>query len=227
MVNFISLGGWCGTKIALKDAGLFDKPSLPFDDVRTSIEGVIDCIENDFRNYFPKEIKKDVRFPNWIGFVGDYVGFYHKEHDLFDKKVIESFERKIRRFGDSVKENNCVFLRTVVRDNEIDQYKRLQAVIDERFPGISYIICFIIPNQDNTQYYKNLDDRTFLFTLNDKTRDDDNESIGDYTPIFNFIKSKNLFVDIPVSNDIILQPVSSRIWLVDGHPMVNKHSEPF
>lgn len=38
-MNFISIGGWCGTKIALKDLGLFDEPSLPFDSVRSSMEG--------------------------------------------------------------------------------------------------------------------------------------------------------------------------------------------
>lgn len=27
-MNFISIGGWCGTKIALKDLGLFIEPSL-------------------------------------------------------------------------------------------------------------------------------------------------------------------------------------------------------
>ena len=92
-MNFISIGGWCGTKMALKDLGLFNEPSLPFDSVRTSIEGIIDCIENNFENYFPKEIKKDNRFPKYVGFIGEYVGFYH--HNLLDKNVIESLKRKI------------------------------------------------------------------------------------------------------------------------------------
>ena len=52
----------CGTKIALKDLDLFNKLSLPFDGIRTSIEGIIDCIENNFENYFPKEIKKIIGF---------------------------------------------------------------------------------------------------------------------------------------------------------------------
>lgn len=52
-MNFISIGGWCGTKVALKELGYFDEPSLPFDSVRSSIEGIIDCIENDFENFFP------------------------------------------------------------------------------------------------------------------------------------------------------------------------------
>ena len=217
-MNFISIGGWCGTKIALKDLGLFNEPSLPFDSVRTSIEGIIDCIENNFENYFPKEIKKDNRFPNWVVFVGEYVGFYHKNHNLLDKNVIESFERKFIRFDEKIRKNNCVFLRTIAREK---YYKKLQDVIDKKYPDISYIICFIIPNQPNTQYYKHLDNRTFLFTLNDKSAIIDNLK-HEYKPIFDFIINENLFINIPNSNDIeINDNISTRLWLVDGYPMVN------
>ena len=220
-MNFISIGGWCGTKIALKDLGLFNEPSLPFDSVRTSIEGIIDCIQNNFQNYFPKEIKKDNRFQNYKGFLGEYVGFYHQ--DLLDKSVIENFERKIIRFDEKIKKNNCVFLRTIVRENyddEIKYYKKLQDVIDKKYPDISYIICFIIPNQQNTQYYKHLDNRTFLFTLNDKSADNNNLK-NEYKPIFDFIINENLFINIPNSNDIEIYDLSTRLWLVDGYPMIN------
>lgn len=222
-MNFISIGGWCGTKIALKDLGLFNEPSLPFDNVRVSFEGIIDCIENDFQNFFPKDIKKDNRFPNWAGFVGEYVGFYHHQHNLLDKKVIESFERKIVRFDEKIKKNNCIFLRTIVTDNyddEIKQYKKLQDVLDKKYPNISYIICFIIPNQSNTQYYKHLDNRTFLFTLNDKSHDNNNLK-NEYKPIFDFITNENLFTNIPISNHIEVINTPSRLWLVEGYPMVN------
>ena len=221
-MNFISIGGWCGTKIALKDLGLFNEPSLPFDGVRTSIEGIIDCIENNFENYFPKEMIRNDNFSNYKPFLGEYVGFYH--NNLLDKNVIESFERKINRFDEKIKKNNCVFLRTITRekyDDEIKYYKKLQHVIDKKYPDISYIICFIIPNQPNTQYYKHLDNRTFLFTLNDKSGNNDNLK-NEYKPIFDFIINKNLFINIPNSNNIeINDNLSTRLWLVDGYPMVN------
>ena len=54
-MNFISISGWYRTKIPLKDLSLFNEPSLPFDGVRTSTEGIIDCIENNFENYFQKK----------------------------------------------------------------------------------------------------------------------------------------------------------------------------
>jgi hypothetical protein len=104
--NFISIGGWCGTKYVLRELDLFNEPSLPFDSVRTSIEGIIDCFENDFKNYFPKELKIDNRFTSWVVFVGEYVGFYHNNHNLLDKNVIESFERKIIRFDEKIKKTS-------------------------------------------------------------------------------------------------------------------------
>lgn len=223
-MNFISIGGWCGTKIALKDLGLFNEPSLPFDSVRTSIEGVIDCIEHNFQNFFPKEIVKDnIRFPNSIGFVGEYVGFYHENHNLLDTSVIESFERKFVRFDEKIKKNDCVFLRTIARENyndEIIHYNKLQEVIDKKYPTISYIICFIIPNQPYTQYYTHLDNRTFLFTVNDKTGCVTHLK-DEYKPIFDFITNENLFMNIPNSKDIEINDLSSRLWLVNGYPMVN------
>ena len=225
--NFISIGGWCGAKIALKKLGLFDEASLPFDDVRSSMKGIIDCFENNFENYFPKEIYEDNRSLNCPHFIGEYIGFYHDNHNLLDINVIESFKRKIVRFDKKIKKNNCIFIRTICRekyDDEIKQYKNLQFAIDKKYPNISYIICFIIPNQVNTQYYKHIDNRTFLFTLNDTSLDLFDGIVTDaYKPIFDFIMDTNLFVNIPEPNVIEIIDAPSRLWLVqpEGHPMVN------
>ena len=219
-MNFISIGGWCGTKIALRDLGLFNEQSLPFDDVRSSIEGIIDCIENNFENYFPKEIKRDDRRINYTAFTGEHFAFYH--HNLLDKSVIESLQRKFKRFDEKIKKNNCIFLRTIVlqnADDEIKYYKKLQDVIDKKYPGISYIICFLIPNQPITQYYKHLDNRTFLFALNDKSLINANLK-NEYKPIFQFIMSVDLFNNIPNSKNIeINEDLSTRLMVVDGYPV--------
>lgn len=128
------------------------------------------------------------------------------------------------RFDEKIRNNNCIFLRTIIRErlhDEVKYYKKLQDVIDRKYPNISYIICFIIPNQPNTQYYKNLDNRTFLFTLNDKSCNNNNLK-HEYKPIFDFITKENLFIEIPNSNDIELNDnLSTRLWLVDGYPVVN------
>ena len=232
-MNFISIGGWCGTMIALKKIGLFNEPALPFDYTRSSLEGRIDCIENNFENYYPKEIKEDIRFYPSAYFLGEYIGFYH--HNLLDKNVIESCERRIVRFDNKLKKNNCIFLRTIIRENyndEIKHYKKLKNVIDKKYPNISYIICFIIPNQTNTQYYKHLDNNTFIFTLRvcyphhhkGCPQEIDDDLTDAYKPIFNFITNENLFINIPKSNNIeINENLSTAIWLVGvgDYPCVN------
>ena len=218
-MNFISIGGWCGPKIALKTLGLFNEPSLPFDNVRTSIEGVIDCIGSDFKNFFPEEIKKDARFSNWAGFVGEHVGFYDPTHNLFDPKVIASFERRFLRFGEKVRKGRCVFVRAVVRENcegEIVHYKELQDVIDTKYPGLSYIICFIVGHQDVAGYHRHLDKRTFLFTVTTLEA-----TSQDYKVVFDFVMNQNLFDSVPDSTIDTPMVANPDFWLVDGHPMVN------
>jgi hypothetical protein len=138
--------------------------------------------------------------------------------------LLKVLKEKLLDLMKKYKKNNCIFLRTISRekyDDEIKYYKKLQNVIDKKYPNISYIICFIIPNQSNTQYYKHLDNRTFLFTLNDKSGDNNNLK-NEYKPIFDFIINQNLFINIPNPYDIeINDNLSTKIWLVDGYSMVN------
>lgn len=224
MVNFVSLGGWCGTKIAMKQLNLFDEASLPFDDVRCSIEGVIDCIETDFAHFLPTVIEKDPRFENWAGFVGEYVGFFHPYHNLLDEDVLAAFHRKITRFIAKLSQPISVcFLRTIIRDDHNDElkyYKKLQETLDQRYPGLNYIVCYMITSQDKSQYIKNLDSRTFVFALNDNCRDADR--MGEqYQPIYNFILENDLFNTIPPENDVQVVASTNWWWLINGYPCVN------
>ena len=62
-LEYISLGGWCGTKMSLVQLNK-SFSSYPFDYVRSSIFGVIDCLNNDFLTFFPykKQVFDDVLF---------------------------------------------------------------------------------------------------------------------------------------------------------------------
>ena len=223
--EFISLGGWCGTKLALKGNG-YDRASYPFDYVRSSIEGVIDCIQNNFANYFPKDLVRNQNYKTYEPFIGKYIGFYHD--DLHDENTIQSFKRKINRFNEILllaaeppqQHREICFLRTICTENyqdELKYYKNLQEVLDTK--SIKYIVIFIIPNQDVTRYYKNLDDKTFIFTLNDMSYD--NSKLGiEYKYIYDFIKHHNLFAEIPAPNEYVIVERKSRLWLVDDLPMV-------
>lgn len=159
-------------------------------------------------------------------YIGKYVGFYH--HDLSDEKVKESFERKFKRFHEKINKNKCVFLRTIATVNASDElrlYKDLQKAIDTKYPNKSYIICFIIPNQPLSQYCKNLDQRTFLFTLNDISIPLEHLRHS-YKPIYDFIVNENLFETIPNSSGTSINDyLTDNIWMFQGRPMVHSENE--
>ena len=87
-MRFISLGCWCGTTISLRGNNLYEE-ALPFDYIRSTFNGIIDCFENNYVNFLPKKIELDI-IPNYHytnkSFRGKYFGFYH--HNLHDKKNI-------------------------------------------------------------------------------------------------------------------------------------------
>jgi len=224
-INFISIGGWCGTKVFLKQNNYLDA-SYPFDYVRSTIEGVINCIETNFENYLPKKMERRYDFTYYRPFIGKYIGFYY--HDLTDPNTIDSIQRKIKRFNEKLSQPiDVCFLRTICRDDyndEVKHYKELQNAINKSYPNINYIIVFIIPNQDVTQYYKELDNKTFIFTLNDLSRDDNIVRV-EHKMIYDFIKETNLFANIPEQNNIEIIERPSRFWLVDNIPMVDYYAE--
>jgi hypothetical protein len=200
-IEFISIGGWCGTKISLNQNGYLS-PSFPFDYVRSSILGVIDCFENDFLNYFPKDNVKNIN-----GFYSSLVcEFQHEDITCIDK--INSFNRKIARFKKILNENKPIcFLRTICLndyDNEIKYYKILQQAIEKSYPKLNYIICFIITKQTELSYYKNLDSKTFIFTINNTYTHNHDYLKHTYKYIFDFILNNNLFINIPNVNNINL-----------------------
>ena len=88
--------------------------------------------------------------------------------DSSQEDIQEAYDRLSKELDPKNNDNQEFFIK---------EYKKLQDVIDKKYPNISYIICFIIPNQPNTQYYKHLDNRTFLFTLNDTSYDNNNLSL--------------------------------------------------
>ena len=88
--KYISLGGWCGTAIAL-NANNLRKESLPFDHIRSTFNGVIDCISNNFINFFPKKIENEGSLERPV-FKSKYFGFYY-HHDLTKENVIKCLNK--------------------------------------------------------------------------------------------------------------------------------------
>jgi hypothetical protein len=211
-MRFISLGCWCGTTISLRGNNLYEE-ALPFDYIRSTFNGIIDCFENNYVNFLPKKIELDI-IPNYHytnkSFRGKYFGFYH--HNLHDRKIINDFKRRIWRLIDILNSNTeIIFIRTIVTDDyneEINLTDKFINVIRLKYPNLKFIIIFIIPNQETTQYYKNINNninnnKVYIFTLNDKSNINDNLK-DEYKPIYDFILNNDLFNIIPENNNDIV-----------------------
>ena len=212
-MKFISIGGWCGTTMSLRENNLYNE-AYPFDYIRSTFEGVINCIENNFENFFPKKIELDIiKNYNWKSYRGKYFGFYH--HDLRDSKIIDDFNRRINRFNNLLKETNnkIIFIRTIITHDYNDEIKLANSfikAIEDKFPLLEFLLIFVIPGQDKSMFYKKIKKNTFIFTLNDKS--ENNNNLGtEYRPIYdylkNYLKINNLFKVTPDDNIINIKNV--------------------
>jgi mRNA-degrading endonuclease HigB of HigAB toxin-antitoxin module len=222
-MKFISLGGWCGTTMSLRRNSLY-KEALPFDHIRSTFIGIIDCFEHNFDNFFPKKIEPDViKNYSYSGksFRGKYFGFYH--HDLRQNNVIMDFNRRINRLVKMLtnSKEKIVFIRTISSHNyndEVELSERFLDVITLHYPSLKFILIFIIPEQQTTQYYKHLNEKIFMFTL--KKGKFKIKLINEFTSIYHYILNNDLFTTIPKGNDIIIQDGYNRFVEVEGIPIV-------
>ena len=215
--QYISIGGWCGPRMALDELKIVNEPHNIFDHIRSSSKGIIDCIKNDFTNFIPKDKTLDTRFKNknWHPCIGEHFGFYHSGN-LSQASPLDSIERKRKRFIEHCTSGRkCIFIRTCVipdYEEELSDMNILYEELHNKYPMLSFKIVFVIPDQLMTQYYKSIDDRIFIFCLN--------EGEG-YKKIFNFVSVYNLFERTPSPNEgiQILRP-SNNLCLVDDIPAV-------
>jgi hypothetical protein len=217
--KIISLGGWCGPSIALSHKRTF---ALPFDHVRSTFEGVLDCIENDFKHFYPKKIKPN----DYNNYLGKYIGFYH--HDLKNTKVIESFKRRIDRFNNLLKiSTKLIFIRTIVDenyDNELKLYFKFKEIMKYKYPNLKYILCFVIHDQISTEHIMSLDINIIVYSLKYIGQKLPDCSITGYKKIINILSqcnintfNANLF---KINLNYKIQS-SNKLWIIDEMPMID------
>ena len=118
-----------------------------------------------------------------------------------------------------------IFMRINARDDYNDEIKhisKLENILDTKYPNINYIFIYMIPCKNETMYYKNLSDKTFMFLLNDTTITASDIKF-DMKPVFDFLKENDLFIKIPEPNDniIIEKHEKNILWRVNDFNMVN------
>lgn len=178
-MKLISLGHRCHINQIMIKYNLREM-AFPFDNIISKFEGIIDCIDNNFINFFPDKIIKENIF----------VGFKHKEadtngyrylyrskyfafthHNLQDHKVINNFNKRIKRFFSFLTntKEKILFVRTVMEDNEIQLVDKFFSTIKNKFPNLTFNIAFIYDNKYLEQNCWNYNNKFIIANSYNKT----------------------------------------------------------
>jgi hypothetical protein len=146
--EFFSLGSWCGVALTLEKMGL-RKAALPFDYVRVSLDGVLQCLQSDFDD-FASFSEIHVAEGGHKFFYGSSWGgsFYH--HDIEQEHVRQMFSRRIERFlgGSEGKiPASRVFIRVANSPQEVEESLSLMAALEQKFQDAPVYLLVIVDMQ--------------------------------------------------------------------------------
>ena len=202
--------------------------ALPFDNIISNFEGIIDCINNNFNNYFPKIIKRENVFVgthleadknrNRYLYRGKYFAFTH--HNLMNKYVIDKFNERIKRLIKLLENSKeeVLFVRTVMDDDEITLVNKFIISIQKRFPNLTFNIALIYDNRNLEQNCWNYNNKFIIANSCHKTENQDATTDKQaYKTFFDFINKKNtlkqVFSNISLfPDDLILTNDNYKGW---------------
>ena len=183
---YLSLGHRCYTAIYLIERGL-RTVAYPFDHIISKFDGIIDCFENDFANFFPKEIKvTEFPIPGGVGRFYASKNFHVNHHDLSDPAVVNKFKERIQRLDNKLKEcenNNVktVFMRTVLCHTDYLKADRFINAIKNKSPRLEFKIIFINDHKKQKRKIYRVNDQV-MFAHSSSTPDEPrNKNVIDFT----------------------------------------------
>ncbi|CAE7312789.1 unnamed protein product [Symbiodinium microadriaticum] len=147
--EFIGLGCYCAPSYALQLMGL-RKNSYPFDWTRSSLEGVLHCIDVKFEDFMTYSTYQMV--DQHVVFGGTRWGGSFWHHNLEAPLTLEDMTRRVRRFlglGDVPTKVPRVFVRIINSTRELRQLQRLRQTLKEAFPDAQEIYLLILVELQN------------------------------------------------------------------------------
>jgi len=210
-IIYIPLGHRCHIAEILKLNKLKHK-SLPFDSIIYSFEGVIDCLQNNFINFFPQKIFCEYVFVgtshpeadsngNRKIFRGKYGCFTH--HDLNDELIINQFKKRIQRLNEYLLNVNdeVIFLRTVMNDNEIYLLNKFINVVKINYPELKFKIFLINDNKHIPEVILKYNDYAYIVNSIMTTLDQNSKTNPiSYYYFFNYLKNIKNLNDIKIDD---------------------------
>jgi len=145
----ISLGNFCGIARALQAIDV-KKKAYPFDWVRSPVDGIIQCFENDFEDFLTFSTVRDDEASKLKVFTGSRWGGAFWHHNPLDPKTKTDFTRRIERLlglGDIPSCKPRFFVRAVNSTSELRCTLRLKETLQRALPDTSIYLLILIDFQ--------------------------------------------------------------------------------
>lgn len=139
LVQVISLGNSCATKLSIRRLGL-DQETMPCDWIRSSMDGLLNWLRHDFKDFLSVKQRYDL----WMSdcamtvFRSHTHSFWHD--DISDPACQEKLQRRVDRFlglaTDSQSQDKpraLLFVRSVATSAELPQAEALYELLKEHF----------------------------------------------------------------------------------------------
>lgn len=172
MISYIPIGWRCSTTVLCDK--LCDTESFPFRGMYSKFEGIIDCFESGFKNYFPdikkftllnddpqnenhkklwtfhETLKNSNGNPQRIAFKNNFFCWFY--YDLRKDEILQKMQERIDRMYDylSSTKDRVVFVRSILDQNEIEMFDVFYQTLTCLFPNLDWHFIYLHDQHDNT-----------------------------------------------------------------------------
>jgi hypothetical protein len=144
-LRLVSLGSYCGPKLSFRKLGR-DAETLPFDWMRSRVDGIVDFLQNDFDKFFHydtvEKLSENAAVVNSKMFRSYYHSFWHD--DLTDPADVEKLRRRISRFNAiDAHSKPVLFVRAVASNEECQHLGTLLDVLMRKFGRFAKLLAIV------------------------------------------------------------------------------------
>mmetsp|Transcript_55030 Transcript_55030/g.128735 ORF Transcript_55030/g.128735 Transcript_55030/m.128735 type:complete len:439 (-) Transcript_55030:293-1609(-) len=144
-IQLVSLGCYCGPKLSFKKMGRGSE-TLPFDWMRTRIDGLLDFMRNDFNGFFDFCSQEPVPNSHMVVFRNYNHSFWHD--DPTDPQMKEKYLRRFERFQSlDAASKPVLFVRVIATTDEIPRLAELMTELQIRFGRQACLLAIVSMQQ--------------------------------------------------------------------------------
>mmetsp|Transcript_73943 Transcript_73943/g.165911 ORF Transcript_73943/g.165911 Transcript_73943/m.165911 type:complete len:391 (-) Transcript_73943:84-1256(-) len=166
--KLISLGSSCAVNLTLVDMNLRQE-AYPFDNMRTSLEGVLHFLETNFSDFMPGGHADASNEPGGMSSQrGKYHSFWHHNMQCFED--VAKYERRIQRFMDlDSSDKNLFFVFALNSSFEVVGGERLLRSLRQLFGKAKVWVLMLVDGQVRNRLMSvgGTEDRLLIFCMMD------------------------------------------------------------